>query len=137
MPSLRLIEHTADIGLELRASTLEELFHQAALGLLQVLGPQPPARSQMSHSVTLEGSEPAELLVGWLNEILFLLETRHFLPAEFTVHAVGEVQLRGVIRGQKLEPAQRLQREVKAATWHQLLLQRDGDSWFARIYLDL
>lgn len=138
MPSYTLIEHTADIGLELRAPTLEELFRQAALGLLQVLGPQAPARPKEARSVSLEGSEPAELLVGWLNEILFRLETQQLLPAEVEVHEVGDRRLRGVIRGQRLEPQyHQLQREVKAATWHQLELRREDDGWFARIYLDL
>jgi len=136
--SVRLIEHTADIGLEVRATTLAELFRQAALGLLQVLEPLTPARPLQARPVSLSGSEPAELLVGWLNEILFWLETRRLLPAEFEVRELSDRRLRGVIRGEPLVPKRhRLQREVKAATWHQLQLQHQAEGWFARIYLDL
>jgi SHS2 domain-containing protein len=137
MSPFSLLEHTADIGLEIHAVSLPALFAEAGLGLLAVLAPATPARIVRSRSIHIEGAEPAELLVGWLNEILFWLETTGLLPGAFEIRSATDRELRAVIRGEDLQPRHRLQREVKAATWHQLLLEPEGDGWFARLYLDL
>lgn len=36
-PGVELLEHTADVGMQVRASSLEELFHRAALGLVGLM----------------------------------------------------------------------------------------------------
>lgn len=134
----KLLDHTADIGIEAEAGSLEELFRQAALGLLQVMDPQELPRSAQSKSVRLKGDEPAELLVAWLSEILYLLESSGLAPAEFEVNEVTERCFSGSVRGEHLDPDRHgFQREVKAVTWHQLTLFNANGRWHCRIFLDL
>jgi SHS2 domain-containing protein len=43
MGTHRLLEHTADMGIEASGETLEELFAQAAYGLMEIISGTPEA----------------------------------------------------------------------------------------------
>ncbi|PLX83506.1 MAG: protein archease [Desulfuromonas sp.] len=138
MASYRLLEHTADMGIEASAATLEELFVEAARGLTEILFGVIEASPFVEETVTIGGADREELLVNWLNEILFLFEIRSLVPLDFQVSEVGKDFLKGVVRGTPFDPKEHLvQREVKAATYHQVKVEKRDDLWRARVYLDL
>lgn len=136
--SCRLLEHTADMGIAVEAATLPELFTEAARGLLLLLGGEPAAAPRTSLTVTVAGDDREELLVNWLNELLFLLETRHFYLAAVTRLELGPGSLAADLRGELLDPDRHsFAREAKAATHHQLRLSEGPQGWSAQIYIDL
>ncbi|HKL25507.1 MAG TPA: archease [Desulfuromonadales bacterium] len=134
----RLIEHTADIGLEAWGADPAQVFLQAALALKSIIVGNSPVRGRDSRSMTLEGEDAGELLVAWLNEIIYASEVLEMLPAHFRIRALDDHRLQAEIEGEQLAPNRhRVAREVKAATYHQLLMEDTGDGWHARVYLDL
>ncbi len=137
MGSHRLLEHTADIGIEASAATPEGLFSEVALGLLEVLG-GPTGTPCEERQVHLSGYDRGDLLVRWLNELLYLLEIGRFYPAAFAVEEAGPHELRALVNGEPFDPLRhRIEREVKAVTYHQLQVTGDDRGWRARVYLDL
>jgi SHS2 domain-containing protein len=138
MGTHRLLEHTADMGIEASGETLEELFAQAAYGLLEIIAGTPEPRSREEKSVTVEGGDTEELLVNWLNEILYLLEIQGFFPSDFEVEEVCGNRLRARVRGEPFDPQRHpVEREVKAVTYHQLRVEKSDGLWQARVYVDL
>lgn len=138
MHRFRLIEHTADIGIEACADSREELFVEAACGLKDVLLGTANIPREKEVSVDVEGADDGELLVNWLNEIIFLFETRHFLPTNFSIDHLEADRLNARVAGATFDAASHsVEREVKAATYHQLRVEQRNGTWFARIYLDL
>ena len=73
MTAYRLLEHTADMGIAARGNSLAELFQAAAEGLRAVLI-EAPCDETESQQVSLTAEEPGELLVAWLQEILYRFE---------------------------------------------------------------
>lgn len=134
----RLLEHTADIGIEAWGASRAELFVAAARGLLEVLwGPRPPAAEHWS-AVQVEGGDREELLVNWLQELLFRLEVERFLATDFVIGRISDTGLSGRLGGVTLVPGRhRLAREVKAVTWHRLEVAGAPGAWRACLYLDL
>jgi SHS2 domain-containing protein len=133
----RLLEHTADMGIEATGETLPELFLQAALGLRAIIS-ESPASPESSKVVEVTGGDPSEVLVNWLNEILYLLEVHHFFPADFQVEEVGQTRMRGRIRGELLDGGRHfIEREVKAVTFHQIEVEEVAGIWRVRIFVDL
>ncbi len=134
----RLLEHTADIGIEAWGPQLGDLFEQAALGLKSLLiGTSPVAEAQTS-PVRLDADDPGELLVAWLNEIIFLFETQNLVPGSFRIEQVDRTGLQALVCNEAFAPDRHtVERQVKAATYHQLYLGKEADGWHARIYLDL
>lgn len=137
MGHFRLLEHTADIGIEATGETPADLFTAAAEGLLAVLSDLPKEPCTHWQDVTVTGRDFDELLVNWLNAILFHLEVDGLFPEQVRVVAISSTNLAARIGGNLLADSPLPVREVKAATWHRLEVSAQPDGWRARVYLDL
>jgi SHS2 domain-containing protein len=136
------LEHTADIGIRAWGSSREEAFREAGWGLAEILGIAGPERGASGPrgrtvEVDLSDGDDGGLLVDFLNELLAVHETEGVAFAAIDVHGVGPGGLRATL---EVIPADQ-QREttgVKAATYHQLLVQERSDGEVeVRVYLDV
>lgn len=134
----RLLEHTADMGIEARAATLDALFVAAARGLQEIVfGRHWAAEPRQEIGVTLEGGDLEELLVAWLGEILFIMEQDCFCPAAFHIAEINGRRLKGSISGEPCREGERPLREVKAVTYHRISVRQQHEGWRAQVYVDL
>jgi len=131
-------EHTADIGIRVRAADLNGLFEDAARGLFAVLVANPEAiRPVQELSFRIEAQRLDDLLHDWLAELLFAFDTRRVLLGEFRVGVSGD-RVEATARGEPIDPQRhQLDMEVKAITYHGLKVERDGDGWLAEVIVDL
>lgn len=138
MNCYQLLEHTADMGIEAQGGTPEALFRQMALGLREIMTGCVDIAPQSEIIVQVEGNDLEQLLVNWLGELVFLLETRHFLPSEFSIEQLGENRLVARVFGEIFDPARHyVDREIKAVTYHQLRVEQNEDGWTAQVFVDL
>lgn len=131
-------EHTADLGLRVRAQDLDTLYREAAEGLFAILVEGVPAgATEETLAFRIEGQRLDFVLFDWLNELLFTFETRHLLMREFDVRSDAGGLTAGA-RAQPLDPARhRLLHEVKAITYHGLKVERSTGGWLAEIIVDI
>ena len=131
-------EHTADLGLRVRAASLNELFADAACGLFSMIVPElDTVRPLQTVSFQIAGQPTDLLLFDWLNELLYTYEVRHLLLAQFEI-AVNDKGLTATARGEPIDPARHtLDHEVKAITYHGLKLERTNDGWLAEVIVDI
>jgi SHS2 domain-containing protein len=88
----------------------------------------------MMRELEVEADEDAMLLVEWLGELIYLSEAEGFMPERIASLELGAGGLRAKVEGRHGEP----RHLVKAVTLHRLeLRQGDGDSWHARVVLDV
>lgn len=134
-----LFEHTADVGLRIRAADLNGLFAEAARGLFSlIVENMDDVRPGRQCTYRLEADNPTELLFDWLAELLFVFDTKHLLFVEFEVRINGEHKLEATARGEVAdETRHRLDHEVKAITYHGLMVRRDGPGWMAEVIVDI
>ena len=131
-----MLEHTADVGIRARGATLEEAFEQATLGLAEVLGALRPGGGEVV-DVEVTAGDPGALLVDWLNEVLWLHETRgHAAIAAVRVERVTGDRAAGSVTFSSTDPPAD-GTFVKAVTYHRLRVGRDADGWLAEVYLDV
>ena len=133
--------HTADIGLAVRGRTLRRLFENAGTALCElVAGGRVQVRPRRRVRIAVRGSALDDLLVRWLQELLFLQETRGWRFRGCTVDALDRrrLTLRGSATGEPFDPAVHQRgREIKAVTYHDLRLVRRAAAWSVRIILDV
>ncbi len=131
-------EHTADIGIRVRAASLEELFSDAARGLFSVIAANLDAvRPLQEIALTIAGQRHDDLLIDWLDELLFTFDTKRLLFGEFKVQ-FSATGLAATARGEPIDRARHeLNMEVKAITYHGLKVDRDGDGWLAEVIVDI
>lgn len=123
--------HTGEALLRVTAESEEEVFAEAADALARYveLG---SGGEHAVREVTLEAGDRATLLVDWLGELVFLAETEGFVPDRVEARLDGDrldARLEGRIT--EVDPL------VKAATYHDLSFQREGEVWQARVVLDV
>jgi SHS2 domain-containing protein len=137
----RPLEHTADVGLEVEAPTLDELFADAAAGLCDTVTERSRVEPRQRRETRLAAAALDLLLVEWLEELLFRLDAHRELYAEhhLTVsRAEGGWSLAAVSRGEAFDPSRHpLKVQVKAVTYHELEVVRAGSGWRARVLFDI
>jgi SHS2 domain-containing protein len=138
MRSFETFEHTADIGLVARGGTLEELFANAAMGLVDLIADPSGLRDTTHMRLTVSAPDREALLVAWLNELLYLLDSEKYLPRHCRITRFSETGLTAELWGERVERGRHtLRRLVKAATYHELRIIHKGGRWEGRVVLDL
>lgn len=133
-----MLEHTADMGIEASGGSMEDLFFAAAIGLRAlVFGEKAEKSGGEELEVALQAGDPEELLVHWLNELLFLMHNRRFFPTDFHFLDMDPENFRVRVSGESDGVDNEAEREVKAVTYHRLSIERRNDHWRARVYVDL
>jgi SHS2 domain-containing protein len=79
MEKYKFYDHTADAKFRAFGNTLEEAFSHAALAVASLMWDWEKIALKSRISINVEGKDLAQLLVNFLEEILYLLDTRHFL----------------------------------------------------------
>jgi SHS2 domain-containing protein len=130
--------HTADVGLRIKSPNLNTLFAEAGQALFSVIVENlDDVAPRTSLEFNIVGCEPCYLLVDWLNELLFVFESRRLLLSKFEVF-VGDEGLTAVGRGEPIDTKRHvLDHEVKAVTYHALKVERVNDGWLAEVVLDI
>ena len=133
-------DHTADVGLRITAPDLDDLFRTAAGALFDyIVVNRSAVRSSEVEHITLTSESTDDLLVSWLNELIFRCETEHRLYTRFDVRvAAGGLSLEAEIGGEAIDRNRHiLDHEVKAVTHHGLSLVHVSSGWVAEVILDI
>ena len=138
MDGLHFLDHTGDVGFDVRGPSLEEIFRRAADGLYSILVENPPPAGDHEEEVKVEEEGDDLLLRAFLAELLYRFLARRTMFCGFT-----EVRIEGprlTARGPcaPFDPGRHgLRTELKAVTYHGLEVRRDGDGWTARVIFDV
>jgi len=133
-------EHTADVGALVRGVTLRHLFENASKAMFDLICDRRTVRPHQRVRIAVQGATLEDLLVRWLSELLFRMETDGLLFSSFAVDRVDRALLRarGTARGEPIDRTRhRTRREVKAVTYHQIRLIRGRSAWRVRIVFDV
>ncbi len=134
----KLIEHTADMGIEARADSLVDVLREMAQGLKTLIFGASPVSAKLDTEIIVQAEELTELLVCWLNEIAYWSERDNLVPAEFCIEMVSDTVLHGTVSGEPFDPRRHtVERQVKSVTYHQACLEEVPEGWHARVYVDL
>lgn len=146
----KFLEHTADVQAECRARSFTGLLEAAARALYSVALKRQRKTIRARHELFVSGSEHEEVVVRWLQELVFLLETDGFVAVRFTwngshMEAPEGAQSAGphpvltvhcLAEGYLCTHEERGE-EVKGATYHGLMVEKTGDEFVARVIFDL
>lgn len=128
-------EHTSEVEVNLRASSVEALFREAALALAEVMaGREVPASTEAREPVELDATDRDALLVDWLNELLFRTETSGRLYTAVRIDRLTDRTLSAAVGAvERPEPLIC----VKAATLHGVRIVETPGGWTANVVLDV
>ena len=131
-------EHTADLGLRIRAADVNTLFAEAAKALFAVIVDDfNTVVALQKIDVELPGTDQEYLLFDWLKELLYRFDAEHLLFSRFEV-CLSDTGLTGTAWGEPLDRNRHaLAHEVKAITYHGLRVEKTADGWLAEVIVDI
>ena len=140
MSGYKIIDHTADIGIKVEGGTLPELFVNSAEATFDLLfSVKKNLVPSIEVPVVVDAPSLEQLFVKWLQELLYLYETRRLVLSKFWIDEIDEKHLTGVVWGQKFDSTRHKQKlSIKAVTYHKLQLIKISDSlWHAEVIFDI
>jgi SHS2 domain-containing protein len=131
------IDISGDVGLKIWGQELEELFANAAEGMSELITDISSVPESESREVHVIAESNEDLLVQWLNELVFLFDTYNFLGKRFSINIINK-QLEAEITGGTFDPSKEVSRLlIKAATYHELSLSKTNSHWEATVIFDI
>lgn len=127
------IEHTADWALKVWAPDLAGMLEQAALGMYTLSGVVLEPAPRITHELSITGLDPEHLLVRFLTDILFIGEKEGLGFDTFEL-SIQDLALQAYVSG---APVASQQKEIKAVTYHGLLIESSPRGLEATIVFDV
>ncbi|MFP3899011.1 MAG: archease [Dehalococcoidia bacterium] len=132
------VDHTADVGIIAYGADVKELFSNAALALFNLITEPQNVEEKLSLDLAVEGEGGEDLLVAWLNELIYLFDVKHVLFNRFDIDSLTQTELKATCYGERFDPAKHeIKTGVKAATYHMLKLDKNGDGYKAQVIFDI
>lgn len=136
----RFLEHTADAKFQAYGRTLEEAFANAALATASLMWDPASIAANIEVPVHARGRDLEQLLVRFLEEIIYLLESRFFLLASADALKIenrgAEYALDGVFRMDANSDAYEIYGGVKAVTYNEMEI-RKNDLYTIQVVVDV
>lgn len=146
MGTWREYDTTADTGIEVEGKSPEDVFVTAGHAFAALTTNPTTIKMTERHEIRVSDVDNDLLLVNFLNELLYLLETEEFVPVQFrnashTDDFPGiEPRIFSVIAlgGKWIQGEHESRTEIKAVTYHQLKFERvKRKVWNARVVFDI
>ena len=135
--SFQFINHTADAGILVKAKTLEGMFETAALGFSELITRVDSLNCLIQRQFRLQEEDMETLLVSWLQELLYLLDTEGLIFGRFQVK-LENLTLEATAWGEVFDPEiHTMKTEIKAITYHQLEVVENDQGWKAQVIFDI
>ncbi len=131
---------TADAAFEALGSTPEELFTEAALATFEVMADTGSIEPVIAKTIELENESMDGLLFDWLSELVYLKDAESMLFCKFdvSINKNEAYKLRATAWGENISREKHILRsDVKAVTFHMFEVKKIGDTWMARVVLDI
>jgi len=136
--TFKIIDHTADVGVMVYGINVKQLFSNAALALSSLITEPKSIKEKMKRHVEITSEDRHNLLVEWLNELIYLFDVEHILFKKFDIENLNSQHLKAICYGEKFDPLRHnIKREVKAATYHMLKINRDSNGYKVQVIFDV
>ena len=140
MRRYRFLLHTADAKFRAFGSSLEEAFANAALATASIMWDWQKIKERVEYQVTVEGRDLHQLLANFLEEILYLFESKKFLLAAVDKMNIkkekDKFRLEAVFKGDKYKDEYIIHGDVKAITYNEMEIL-NNDHFTLQVVVDI
>ena len=137
-PYYKILDHTADLGIQVFGKGINALFENAALALTDIMVLGRTMGPAENITLALEAQDLDDLMVAWLGEVLYLFSAKNKILNTVHIQDVSGTRLEAVLGMAPFNPTcHEILCEIKAVTYHRITVRENKGHWEARIILDL
>ena len=131
----KFIEHTADIQFQAFGKTLEESFRNSALAMTKSITDD-IIKSKIKKEITVSGHDRESLLYNFLEELILLFDSEHFILSEVIELKIEENKLSATLIGDLAEGYE-IHLDIKAITYNEMFVRLQQGLWTTQVTLDV
>lgn len=122
-----VLSHTADIGIIAYGHDMKQAFANAARGMFSLITELDDVEERKEREIEVTAPDREDLLVAWLNELIYLFDVDNILFKRFEIARLGKTGLKARGYGEKADSSRhKLKLGIKAATYHMLKIEKNG-----------
>ncbi len=133
---------TADVAYIVKSKTLEEVFLDSANALFSTMVDISTVGKKNKIEFNLESKKIDDLLIAFLEEIVFFKDSKNFIFSSVKIKIVEEknskYKINGQLFGEEINiKKHKLRSDVKAITLHMFKLEKTKKGWVAKLVFDI
>lgn len=136
MKPYEFLEHTADVKFRSYGETLEEAFKNAALAMKETMTSGIKVKEIKNRRISINARDDSSLLYNFLEEFLYLLDAKDFVVSDIKDVVIRDGKLGAMITGDKAS-LYKFSNDVKAVTYNDMIVEKDGDKFVCQVVLDV
>jgi SHS2 domain-containing protein len=142
----RYLEHSTDAIVQAHGSSLEELFENSAMGLVNIMFDIDKVENRQSETIIASDENLENLLFDWLEKVLLKIFIDQIVLSRFSIRVFEKDKnleekryfLEAQVGGEKVNyDKHNYKIEIKAITYHELKIQCTDTSYVATFLVDL
>jgi SHS2 domain-containing protein len=130
----------ADVAFTAEAESLPALLETCGLATFSVMTDPKQIRPVDRHNVTVHAETLEDLLYNWLDELIFIKDNEEFVAGRFRVRCpdTPPYHMQALVEGEPIDRRRHdMNVDVKAPTYHEMDIHKEGERWYARVVLDV
>lgn len=131
-----ILDHPADLKIRAFGKDLKEVFVNMAQALAEQQSPVQASAKGAAEEIKVESDSLESLFVDWLSEILYRGEVNKKVYSDFEIMEFSEkpYKIKAKIRGVAVKSKNI---DIKAVTYHELEIKKNGDHWEVIVVFDI
>lgn len=134
----KILGHTADVKLFVKAGSLKNLFKEAMLGMIEIISA--PAKELKrkakgkTRKIIVESLDANSLLIDFLNEVLYQTQVNREIYTDIKFSVFRTPKLKAEIFGHRVSE---FEEDIKAATYHGEGVKKTATGFETAILFDI
>ncbi len=138
MKNYTLLDHTADIGIEVWGDTKKEALAATVEAMFDLIVDNESIVTREEKIISVSGVDTADMLINLLREALYLFHGKSWLCKTCEILEMAEEKITARLRGEPYDAKKnQLKMEIKAVTYHTLKIEKRDQGWRARVIFDV
>jgi len=137
MKKFKFLEHTADIKFQAFGADVEEVFGNSALAMFNAMY-SGKVKEKKNFKINVKGKDFESLLYNFLEELLFLLDSKNFFLSKIKSIKIDKkkLKLEAEVLGDDTKNYE-IHLDVKAVTYNEMFVKRQKKNWIAQVVVDV
>lgn len=142
MGNYSFTDHTADIAVEIKAESCQELFISAAFALKECVFQKYKGNNKSEFKISLQSGSLEDLLIIFLNEINYFFITKKFIFNSVKSLSISSenniIMLEVILLGEQFSSGKhKFVNEIKAVTYHNAAIEKKDNLYSVKLVIDI
>lgn len=130
-----LLEHAGDLKIKVYGNSFSELLENSGRALSDIVLPDSGDMNE-TRKIFIEGSTKEQILVRFLNELIYLIQSDFLIFRKFKIEDVDN-GVNALCMGSKIKSSDQPDYDMKGATYHELKIENNDGKYTAQIVIDI